>query len=146
MADWTERFVALAEHIATWSKDPSTQVGAVVVNADRQVLATGYNGFPRGLVDDPALLADRDYKYRVVVHAEENALLQAARTGVTLHGASLYTSLAPCSKCARLIIQSGIRAVYYREQVEPERWAADFAFSRRLLVVAGVHYVPVAAC
>jgi len=108
--DWDGRFLELAQLVATWSKDPSTKVGSVIVDAKRRVLSVGYNGFPRGLPDDPATLAKRDAKLSMTVHAEMNAILN---TGVptSLEGATLYSSLYPCNECAKAIIQSGIARV-----------------------------------
>jgi dCMP deaminase len=97
------------------SKDPSTQVGAIIVNDKKQILASGYNGFPRGL-DDNVYSWNResedweDSKYPYVVHAEANAILNAT---TTLDNAKIYVSLFPCNECAKLIIQSGIKTVYY---------------------------------
>ena len=109
MADWTARFMDLARHIAGWSKD-STQVGAVAVGPNREVLATGYNGPPRGVEDRPERFV-RPEKYRFASHAEQNAVAHAARHGVSLDGATVYVTHYPCSTCARLLIQSGISAV-----------------------------------
>lgn len=107
------KFVAVAESIAGLSKDPRTKVGAVVLDDDGNILTTGYNGFPRGVNDDPARYADRDTKIKLVSHAESNAISQAARNGIRLYGSTLLlTSLYPCSNCAKQIIQAGIRRVY----------------------------------
>jgi dCMP deaminase len=114
---WDEYFLAIAKIAEKRSKDPSTQVGAVIVNSDRQIIATGYNGFPRGL-DDDAYLWDRENenweltKYPYVVHAESNAILNSTRE---LKGASIYVSLFPCNECAKLIVQSGIVKVIYAD-------------------------------
>lgn len=141
---WDRRFVALAQHIAKWSKDPSTQVGCVVVGPDREIRSTGYNGFPRGVADD-GRLADRDSKYPIIVHAEENAVAQAARIGGSLRGCTAFTwPLPACSKCARLLIQAGVSAVVYPEQDVPERWREDTERARALLMEAGVNVRAVA--
>lgn len=109
---WDIRFLRLAREISAWSKDPSTKVGAVIVRPDRTIVSLGYNGFPRGTDDAPHLYADRDFKYRKVVHAEQNALLNA-RTDVT--GCTLYTWPpgygATCERCAAHVIQAGIARV-----------------------------------
>jgi len=96
---WDRRFLDLAKHISTWSKDPSTQVGAVAVR-DRRILATGYNGFPRGIEDSFERLADRQQKLLRTVHAEANVVAQASLHGVSLEGASIYIwPFLPCSSC-----------------------------------------------
>lgn len=122
-AKWDARFIALAEHVAGWSKDPSTKVGAVIVDEQRRVIALGYNGFPRGVDDAPERYADRAIKYPMVVHAELNAILNALGP---VEGCTLYvTPLAPCAECAKAIIQSGIRRVIItREMSEGSgRWS-----------------------
>lgn len=107
--EWDQRFLELAQHIASWSKDPSTKVGAVIVRPNRTIASVGYNGFPRRVDDSPESYANRDIKYRRVVHAEMNAILVASEN---LAGYSLYVfGLPPCSTCAGAIIQSGILRV-----------------------------------
>ena len=86
MSKWDRRFLDLAAGMATWSKDMSTQVGAIIVDRDQRIVSSGYNGFPRGVVDSIERYQDRDTKYRMVVHAEINAILFATRdlTGGTI--------------------------------------------------------------
>ena len=79
---WDGRFLSLATHISNWSKDPSTKVGCVVVGPDREIRSTGFNGFPRGIADTDERLSDRDLKYPLICHAEENAIMHAARIGL----------------------------------------------------------------
>lgn len=128
VAKWDERFMQLARHVAMWSKDPSTKVGAVVVDAKRRVIAMGYNGFPRGVDDSPERYADRPTKYAHVVHAELNAILNALGP---VEGCTLYVTLEPCTTCAKAIIQSGITRVVLpnrdgesKTEVE-KRWGDD---------------------
>ena len=83
-SNWDLRFIGLAQHISTWSKDPSTKVGCVVVGEDREIRSTGFNGFPRGINDDEERLTDREKKYPLICHAEENAII-----------CLLYTSPSP---------------------------------------------------
>lgn len=131
---WDARFMALAEHVAGWSKDPSTKVGAVIVSPDRRQLTTGYNGFPQGIADD-ARLDDRDTKYALVVHAELNAILNAPTRPV---GSTLYVwPLPPCSACAAAIIQSGIRRVVCPPSWQ-ERWARSNEQAAAMFAEAGV--------
>lgn len=105
---WHRRFFELAEHVADWSKDPSTQVGACIVNEDKQVLSLGFNGFPRGVEDNHLRLADRETKYKFVSHAERNALDNAY---IDVKGSTMYSTLFPCNECAKGIIQKGIKTV-----------------------------------
>lgn len=105
---WHKRFYELALHVAEWSKDPSTKVGACIVNPDRQVISLGFNGFPRGVIDDPSRYATKAVKYLFVSHAERNALDNAFGD---VRGATLYTTLFPCNECAKGIIQRGISCV-----------------------------------
>lgn len=120
---WQPRFVALADLAASWSKDPSTKVGAVIVDpVSLAILSTGYNGFPRRvrehMVDDPDALDEvrwtRPEKYRWVEHAERNAIYNAARLGARTEGMVMFVNWepTPCADCARAIIQAGITAVY----------------------------------
>ena len=112
---WEQRFVDLATHIAGWSKDPNTKIGAVVVcDEDRLLLSTGYNGMARGVNDDIPIRSSRlnGEKYFWYAHAERNAVYNAARYGVQLAGASIYLSRGmPCTDCAIAIIQSGIEKI-----------------------------------
>ena len=111
MTDWEQRYLDLAKHISTWSKDPSRQIGAVVVGDSGQILSIGYNGFPRGINDDERL-HDRETKYSLVVHAEMNAIYNATLNGISLRDSTLYVwGLPVCSDCARGVIQVGITRV-----------------------------------
>lgn len=134
---WDSRFLALAQHVAGWSKDPSTQTGAVIVKG-RRVVSLGYNGLPRGVADTPERLNDRELKYRIIVHCERNALLFARED---LAGATLYTwPFMSCPTCAAMVIQAGI--VRHVAPVCPpdkaERWAQEFRLTRELFAEAGV--------
>lgn len=109
---WHHRFFDLARLVGSWSKDPSTKVGSVIVDTDtRAVLSVGYNGFPRGVVDRVEWYEDRAYKYPTVVHAEVNAILSSM---ADLTGATLYCDKGiPCPDCAGPIIQAGIKKVVF---------------------------------
>lgn len=98
----------LAAHVAQWSKDPSTKVGAIIINDDKQVIGMGYNGFPRGVMDSESRYVNKVAKYLFVSHAERNAL---DNTFAPTKGATLYTTLCPCNECTKGIIQKGIRRV-----------------------------------
>lgn len=134
---WDERFVVLAEHIAQWSKDPSTKVGAVLVDDQRRVVGHGYNGFPRGVADTPERYADREIKYKMVVHAEANAILNAA---VATKGCTLYSTFFPCPGCASLLIQSGIVRVISRRSPSDDRWAEQQKISETMFAEAGIRF------
>lgn len=112
MNKWNTRFFELAKHVATWSKDPRTKVGAVVVDDLNRIIGVGYNGFPRGVVDTPALYQDRESKLQRVVHAETNAILNS---NTSVRGCKIYVTLPPCNECAKIIIQSGIAEVHVEQ-------------------------------
>lgn len=136
---WDQRFLTLADHIASWSRDPSTRVGCVIAQGKR-VVGMGFNGFPQGVDDAPERYADRDVKLAMVVHAEANALLFAGHSTI---GATMYCTLMPCSNCAGLIIQGGIKKVVapYPNKDHIKRWAASFDTTARMLEEAGVELV-----
>ncbi|MCK5297054.1 MAG: dCMP deaminase family protein [Alphaproteobacteria bacterium] len=108
---WDKRFLEVATLVASWSKDRSTQVGAVVVGSKKEIRAMGYNGFPRGVNDDIDERHERPVKYDFTEHAERNAIYNACYTGVSLDNCTIYVTHVPCSDCARAIIQSGIKRV-----------------------------------
>ena len=136
---WDIRFLELARHVSGWSKDPSTKVGCVVVGEDREIRSTGFNGFPRGISDDNERLTDRSKKYPLICHAEENAIMHAARIGISLKGSTAFVTWPPCSRCARSLIQAGVQEIVYPETDEiPERWMEDFTISNGMLLEAGI--------
>lgn len=151
MNRWDDHFIRLALVTAAMSKDPNTQVGAVIVGPDREIRATGFNGLPRGLADTPERLQNRDTKLRLIVHAELNAVLHAARVGVPVKGCTLYLAATdasgavwggrPCVRCTVEVIQSGIAEI-----ISPpfkggaSNWRADIEESRALLCECGIHY------
>jgi len=108
MTDWHKRFLDLCEHIATWSKDPSTKLGSVIVDDKKRIVSVGYNGFPRGVDDRDDRYNDRPTKYLFVAHAERNALDNAP---MMVDNCTLYVTLLPCNECAKSIIQKGITTV-----------------------------------
>jgi dCMP deaminase len=114
--EWTEYFLNIAEQVKQKSKDQSTQIGAVIVGEDKEVLSTGYNSFPRGLDDSKQERQERPEKYFWMEHAERNAIYNAARIGVSLKNSIIYlTSGLPCMDCARGIVNSGIKTVYCKQ-------------------------------
>lgn len=135
---WDRRFMELADFIAQWSKDPSTKVGAVVVDPrNKRVVSTGFNGFPFGVEDKAERLDDRSVKYEMVVHAETNALMFA---GGQAQNCTLYvTPLPPCARCAVLVIQAGIRRVVSpTPDTSREPWKTQFEISSQMFKEAGV--------
>lgn len=108
---WIQRFLGLAAHVSTWSKDPSTKTGAVITSAENMIISVGYNGFPKKVKDNPADYRNRATKYERIIHSEVNAIL-TARADLT--GCTLYCyPLMPCARCATLVIQSGISTVIF---------------------------------
>lgn len=105
---WDLRFLKLAQEIATWSKDPTTKVGCVIVDTSNRIIGTGYNGFPRLVPDTPELLANKEEKRLRVIHAEMNAIQFSVGD---LTGSTLYCTHHPCAGCAGIIIQKGIQRI-----------------------------------
>lgn len=133
---WNVRFLELAEFISQWSKDPSTQVGAVIVDKNRRIISTGYNGFAAGVKDTKERLHNREIKYPIILHAEENAMSFAKQN---LEGCSLYVSgLPPCAHCASLIAQSGIKKVYAWDRPISDRWVDSIKLTKQIFKEAGV--------
>lgn len=135
---WHQRFLELAAHIATWSRDPSKKVGAVIVRPDKTIASLGFNGFPRGVEDSDARYQDKALKRELVTHAEINAILHAREP---LHGYSLYIwPLAPCVRCAAAIIQSGIAHVYSVPLKDNSNWQATLDLAGTMFKEAGVDF------
>ena len=138
---WDEYFMGVAILSAKRSKDPSTQVGACVVNKDKRIIGIGYNGFPTGCSDEefPWGKTDEDKlntKYPYVVHAEPNAILNCTSS---LKDSTLYVTLFPCNECAKLIIQSGIKKVVYMS--DKYRNDVSYIASRRMFDAVGIKYI-----
>lgn len=140
---WNTRFMQMAQVISTWSKDKSTKVGCVIVSPEKEILSMGYNGFPRGVNDALEYRQLRPTKYEFVVHAEENALLNAGRNGTRLNGGILYVTMPPCTRCAGSIIQSGIKEIIYLEpevQKQISGWRDNLKYSFEMFNEAGIRY------
>lgn len=134
------KFMPIAQSVAALSKDPNTKVGAVALDENYNIIATGYNGIPRGVEDAPERL-QRPEKYRWVSHAEENLVAQAAYGGRSLKGATvLVTSLFPCNACARMLIQAGVKRVI-APKIENGRWAEVNEMAMRMFAEAGVEVI-----
>ncbi len=138
LSKWDRRFIRIAEEVRLWSKDPGTKVGCVLVN-DRRILSTGYNGFPHLVEDSIERYIDREYKLSVTVHAEKNAILNAAKNGTKVEGSTLYVTFPPCSQCASATIQAGVaKVVCPNPALAPERWRENFLAANELFYEAGV--------
>lgn len=148
---WDRHFISLALENARMSKDPATQAGAVIVGPDREVRSMGYNGLPRGIADTPQRLQDKDLKRSLIVHAEMNAILNAARIGVSTRGCTLYLALtddsgqvwggAPCTRCTVEIIQAGITEVVAKPfKNQTSYWTDSVEQARALLQEAQIQY------
>jgi dCMP deaminase len=140
---WDSRFLRLAREIATWSKDRSTQVGAVIVGDDKTPGPYGYNGFPRAVDDDVEDRHARPTKYKWTEHAERNAIYNAARIGVALKGCTMFVTHVPCADCARAIVQVGIIRVVadragMRDSGFAKRWSGDEQITKKMLEEAGI--------
>lgn len=133
---WDARFLDMAKLVASWSKDPSTKVGAVIVDANNRVVSLGFNGFPRGVLDVQSRLEDRETKLACTLHAELNAILFACRD-LSNHSIFVYP-LQPCANCAAAIIQSGIRRVVCPKLPAVPRWAANFKIANAMFFEAKV--------
>jgi dCMP deaminase len=148
---WDRHFLRLCLENAAMSKDPSTQVGSVIIGPDREVRSAGFNGFPRGIADTAQRLQDRETKLKLIVHGEMNAILNAARVGIPLKGCTLYLIATdytgatwggpPCTRCAVEIIQAGITEIVSQPfKSIPSRWLDDIEFARGILAEAGIRY------
>jgi dCMP deaminase len=140
---WDGRFLRLAHEVATWSKDRSTQVGAVIVLADRSPGPYGYNGFPREIDDEAEERHTRPGKYKWTEHAERNAIYNAARIGLALKGCTIYVTHTPCPDCTRAIVQVGIKRVVIDAASRDdsgfeERWGDDYRLTEEMLKEASV--------
>ena len=147
MTDWDTRWLELAGNTGSWSKDRSTKVGCVIVGPARQILAAGYNGFPRGVNDDLDERHERPEKYLWTEHAERNAIYNAARHGVSLQDAVIYVPWFPCADCARAIIQSGLSSLVTMKLTSgslQDRWKDHHKVAEIMLAEAGVavRFVP----
>jgi dCMP deaminase len=143
--NWTEYFLGIAEQVKLKSKDESTQIGAVIVGEDNEVLSTGYNSFPRGMDDSIRERQERPEKYFWIEHAERNSIYNAARIGVKLKGSTIYlTSGLPCMDCARGIVNSGIKIVYCKSECttkNKDKWLESQLKSKQLLSECGVEVI-----
>jgi len=142
LSKWDERFLRLANEAATWSKDPSTKVGAVIAQG-KHVVSLGFNGFPAGMRDEPHLYNDREVKYERVIHAEVNAILNARQPVV---GSTIYVNRPPCCNCSLYIVQAGVQRVVCEVDSSEEfmnRWRASMQKTKAFFEEANIEYVEV---
>lgn len=142
---WDQRFLDLAQHVASWSKDPSRKIGAVAIGDKGQVLAQGYNGFPRGIEDSEYRYNEREEKYKYVVHAEMNCIYNASWNGVSLNKSKFYVyGLPVCSECAKGLIQVGVKSILVKVpeplDATPLIWKQHEKLSKELFLEAGIEY------
>jgi len=135
---WDRRFLELAGLVGSWSKDPSTRVGAVITDGQNRIYSVGFNGLPTGVQDSPERLENRELKYKLIIHAERNAIIFAHRG---LVGSTIYIHpVAPCAGCASMIIQAGIKRVvtHVTPPAMEERWGPELRLAAALLEEAQV--------
>lgn len=135
---WEARFMKMAQEVASWSRDPSTKVGCVIVRPDKTIASLGFNGFARGVEDSSERLENRDQRLLFTTHAELNAILGAREH---LDGCSIFVwPMQPCAHCASAIIQSGIKTVYCPISDIRNEWADSFEAAFKMFVEAGVKF------
>jgi dCMP deaminase len=140
--DWNKRFIELTKHIATWSKDKSTGVAALIADDDKRIVSVGYNGFPTGCDDEKEERHQRPAKYLYTEHAERNAIYNAARIGVSVKDCTMYLMWFPCVDCTRAIIQSGIKKlVCTKPDLTMEKWGEQFVVALEMLEEVGIEIV-----
>lgn len=139
----SERYLKLAGEVATWSKDPSSQIGSVAIGEDNQVLSTGVNGFPRGVKDSPERFKNREIKYRFVSHSEKNLIYNACLNGVSLKNSTVYVKNLPvCSECAKGLIQVGVSKVVMQHNRDlTGKWEEEFQLTKEMFDEVGITYI-----
>lgn len=119
---WAMHWISIAKQTAEMSKDPSTKVGCVIAR-DKQMISAGYNGFPACINDHPERLDMRELKYKLVVHAEANAIMTALKTypGIDLSDCTLFCTLMPCNECMKLILTAGIKSIFVDDTLHQDK-------------------------
>lgn len=141
MSKWDQRYLELAKIISSWSKDPSKQIGAVIVGDKGQIISQGYNGFPRGIIDSNYRYSNRETKYKYVVHAEANAIYNAIHNGASTQDTTIYvTGLPVCHECAKALIQCGITRVVMDTRPEQTTWKESADIALNMFNEAGIPY------
>ena len=133
---WDKRFLDMADMVASWSRDPSTKVGAVITR-EKAIVSLGFNGFAQGVEDRDERYQNREVKYQMVIHAEMNAIRFAAQS---LDGCTIYITIPPCSRCCSCLIQWNIKEVVTRKPSDDilSRWGDDMKLSEEMMKEAGV--------
>ncbi|MDA0938692.1 MAG: dCMP deaminase family protein [Proteobacteria bacterium] len=139
---WDEYFMNIAYFVSKKSKDPSTKVGAVIVGPDKEIRSTGYNSMPRGVKDSFIRYTKKELKYLIISHAEESAIMNCVRVGVSTKNCVLYVPWHPCCSCAKLIIQSGIKEIVidglFPRNTDPGPWKQSMDIAKEILGEAAV--------
>jgi dCMP deaminase len=145
MNKWDSRWFQLVDLVSTWSNDPSSKVGAVIVPENSDIPVLGYNGFPRGVTDSLDRYNNRDLKLKLIVHAEENCILNALRNNINIKGGAIYVSFPPCHQCSKSIIQSGLKKIIYKKPNEEflKRWSESIEISQIILNESGIKQIEV---
>ena len=135
MNKWDYRWFQLLDLVASWSNDPSTKVAAIIIPQNSDIPVLGYNGFPRNVKDYPERYNDRELKYKLIVHAEQNCILNALRNNINIKDGKIYVSFPPCHECSKSIVQSGLSEVIYRKPTEDflSRWKESLEISQIIL-------------
>lgn len=133
---WDERFLGVSREVSSWSKDPSTKVGAIAVDAQRKIVAQGYNGFPKNCNDSVEFYNNRDAKYARIIHAETNVICNACNSRIGLQDATIYIyGMYPCPECVKLLAQVQVARIVFQigETQNLEKWKVDFETSKSLM-------------
>lgn len=140
---WMRRLLRMAREVATWSKDDSTKVGAVITSSNGSPVSWGFNGMPMRIDDIRPDRHIRPYKYKWMCHAERNAMDLAPRAD--LSGCVMFITFSPCTNCAQSIIQRGITTVVvdanFTAEKMPEHWKEDMLVAKEMLLEAGVKII-----
>lgn len=143
--NWNEYFFSLLPAIASKSRDPSTKVGAIIVTTNNEIVSSGFNGFPRGVLDLEERYNVRSTKIEMISHAERNAIYAAARRGIPLDGCRIFVEFWPCNECMKAIIQSGIQQVnlngnskLFKDEALFQRWKDSFSYSQIMAKEANI--------
>lgn len=135
LSKWDRRFINLANEVKSWSKDPRTKVGCVIVDDNKRVISLGFNGFPSGVEDTEERLNNREIKNKLMAHAERNAF---DNNNVNFKNSTLYTTYFPCHDCSKSIIQNGVKRVVAPSWDTSSLWDDSFNFSINMLKEAGI--------
>jgi dCMP deaminase len=140
MYKWDSRYLEVAKNISTWSKDPSTKIGAIIIGNRGQIVSQGYNGFPANIKDTQFRLNNREEKYKYVIHAEMNCIYNACHSGISLQNTSLYVyGLPDCSECAKGVIQVGIKKVIMQHAFDKDsRWEEHYKLTKSMFDEVGI--------